>query len=293
VGVEDVAVMNIDPVKALDDKVERLRKDLKSLGNRVDHAQTDAAQQQLSTTNQIRDTTRKIAKTNERVTELADSVHRLERLLVALNRKVRAGETEKADFDTWPEIEKSLIARILAGQEAYARKAFTPQEAKNTRKAIAEYDRAAHEAIDAAEALTNLPPNAEALWRKKYKQWRTITAKQRPDAPHENEHAKDTAAKSAGNEAVAEVRERIRTRIEDAVALDLLFPAWFENMLGPAAPPGKADDWLYTATDVVLYRLLHDVTSPASALGTAPQEQGHRRTLHDRLIVECADYRKA
>lgn len=286
-------MMNIDPVKALDDKIERLKKDLKSLGDRVDNAQTDAAQQQLSTTNQLRDTTRKVAKTNERVTELADSVHRLERLLVALNRKVRAGDTRKADFDTWPEIEKSLIARILAGQEAYARKTSTPQEAKDTRKAIAAYDKAALEAIDAAEALTTLPPNAEALWRKKYKQWRAITAKQRPAAPDENGHAKDTAAKSAGNDAIAQARDLIRTRIETAVAQDLLFPAWFENMLGPAAPPGKADDWLYTATDVVLYRLLHDITSPASALGAAPQEQGHRRSLHDRLIVECADYRKA
>ncbi|MGW4212536.1 hypothetical protein ACWEIJ_31415 [Lentzea sp. NPDC004789] len=285
-------MMNIDPVKALDDKVERLKKDLRSLGERVDNAQTDAAQQQLSTTNQIRDTTRKIAKTNDRVTELAESVHRLERLLVALNRKVRASETQKADFDTWPEIEKSLLARILAGQEAYARKTFTPQEAKDTRKAIAEYDRAALAAIDAAEALTTLPPNAESLWRKKYRQWRVITTKERPEAPDDDVHAGDTAAKSAGNEAVGQARELIRARIEDAVARDLLFPAWFENMLGPAAPPGKADDWLYTATDVVLYRLLHDVTSPANALGPAPQEQGHRRSLHDRLIVECAEYRK-
>ncbi|MDX8036080.1 hypothetical protein SK803_38290 [Lentzea sp. BCCO 10_0856] len=284
--------MNIDPVKALDDKIERLKKDLNSLTTRMDNAQTEAAQQQLSTTNQFRDTTRKVTKTNDRITELAESVHRLERLLVALNRKVRAGETQKADFDIWPEVPKALIARILAGQEAYARKTFTPQEAKSTRKSIAEYDRAAHEAIDAAEALTHLPPNAEALWRKKYKQWRAITTQERPVAPDENTHARDTAAKSAGNEAVAEVRQKIRTRIEDAVARDLLFPAWFENMLGPAAPPGKADDWLYTATDVVLYRLLHDVTSPADALGTAPQEQGHRRTLHDRLIVECAEYRK-
>lgn len=283
---------NIDPVKALDDKVERLKKDVNQLTTRIENGQTEAAQQQLSTNNQFRDTTRKIAKTNERVTELAESVHRLERLLVALNRKVRASETQKADFDSWPEIPKPLIAKILAGQEAYARKAFTPQEAKDTRKAVAEYDRRAAEAIDAAEALTTLPANAEALWRKKYKQWRAITEHERPQPPDENTHARDTAAKSAGNEAVAEARQKIRTRIEDAVASDLLFPAWFENMLGPAAPPGKADDWLYTATDVVLYRLLHDVTSPADALGSPPQEQGHRRTLHDRLIVECANYRK-
>ncbi|MGW6935865.1 hypothetical protein ACWGE0_37820 [Lentzea sp. NPDC054927] len=284
--------MNIDPVKALDDKLERLKRDLNSLTTRMDNAETEAAQQKLSTTNQFRDTSRKATKTNDRITELAESVHRLERLLVALNRKVRAGETQKADFDTWPEVPKPLIARILAGQEAYARKTFTQQEAKTTRKSIAEYDKAAHEAIDAAEALTHLPPNAEALWRKKYKQWHAITKQERPIAPDENTHARDTATKAAGNEAVAEVRQKIRTRIEDAVARDLLFPAWFENMLGPAAPPGKADDWLYTATDVVLYRLLHDVTSPADALGTAPQEQGHRRTLHDRLIVECAEYRK-
>ena len=186
-----------------------------------------------------------------------------------------------------------MLARILAGQDAYARKTFTPQEAKDTRKAIAEYDRRAHEAIDAAEALTTLPPNAESLWRKKYDNWQKfVKAGERPEAPDEPGHAKDAAAKSAGNEAVAEARATIRERVEDAVARDLLFPAWFENVLGPAAPPGKADDWLYTATDVVLYRLLHDITSPADALGQAPQDQGHRRSLHERLIVECAEYRK-
>lgn len=285
--------MNIDPVKALDDKLERLKKDLKHLGTRVDDAETTAAQQQLSTTNQVRDANRKLTKTNDRVSELAESVHRLERLLVALNRKVRAGDTQRADFDDWPEIGKPSLAKILAGQEAYARKTFTPQEAKATRKAIAEYDRKAHEAIDAAEALTTLPANAESLWRTKYEHWQKfVKAGPRPEAPDEGGHAKDAAAKSAGNEAVAEARAKIRERIEDAVARDLLFPAWFENILGPAAPPGKADDWLYTATDVVLYRLLHDITSPADALGPAPQEQGHRRNLHERLIVECADYRK-
>lgn len=285
--------MNIDPVKALDDKLDRLKKDLNHLTTRVDNAETTAAQQQLSTTNQLRDTTRKITKTNDRVAELAESVHRLERLLVALNRKVRAGDTQRADFDNWPEIGKPMLAKILAGQDAYARRTFTPQEAKDARKAIADYDRRAHEAIDAAEALTTLPANAESLWRMKYNRWQAfVKAGPRPEPPDDATHAKDTVAKSAGNEAIAQARTTIRERIEDAVARDLLFPAWFENMLGPAAPPGKADDWLYTATDVVLYRLLHDVTSPADALGPAPQEQGHRRSLHERLIVECAEYRK-
>ncbi|MET9226589.1 hypothetical protein [Lentzea sp. NPDC003310] len=284
--------MNIDPVKALDDKIERLKKEVKSLETRIDNAQTEAAHHQLGTTNQVRDTTRKLTKTDDRVTELAESVHRLERLLVALNRKVRASETRKADFDDWPEITPEQVAKILKGQEAYARRTFTQQEAKDTRKAIAEYDRKAHEALEAAEALTHLPPNAEALWRKHYKQWQTVQHQERPQAPDDDTHAKDTVAKSAGNEAIKQTRGHIRARIEDAVARDLLFPAWFENLLGPAAPPGRADDWLYTATDVVLYRLLHGVTSPADALGPAPSEEGHRKTLHDRLTGECAEYRR-
>ncbi|WP_439660097.1 hypothetical protein ACSHWB_00490 [Lentzea sp. HUAS TT2] len=290
-GLEDAHV-NIDPVKALDDKIERLKKELKSLETRLENAQTDAAHDQLAQTNQIKDNARKLTKTNDRVTELAESVHRLERLLVALNRKVRASETTKANFDDWPEIEPRQLDSIRAGQEAYARKTFTPQEAKDTRKAIAEYDKRALEAIDAAEALTHLPPTAEPLWRKNYKQWKAAATQHRPEAPDDDTHAKDTVAKSAGNEAIKRTRRQIRTRIEDAVANDLLFPAWFENMLGPAAPPGKADDWLYTATDVVLYRLLHGVTSPADALGPAPSEEGHRKTLHDRLTSECTDYRK-
>ena len=284
--------MNIDPVKALEGKVERLGKDLKALETRLDNAQTDAAHDLLSQTNRLKDTSRKLSRTDDRVTELAESVHRLERLLVALNRKVRAGETRKADFESWPEIENGELAKIVQGQEAYSRRTLTPQEAENTRKAIAEYDRKAHEAIEAAESLTHLPANAESLWRKHYRQWKAISTRERPEAPDDDTHAKDTAAKSAGNEAIKRTRQQIRARIEDAVANDLLFPAWFENALGPAAPPGRADDWLYTATDVVLYRLLHGVTSPADALGPAPAEDGHRKTLHDRLVTECAGYRR-
>ncbi|GLY50988.1 hypothetical protein [Lentzea sp. NBRC 102530] len=284
--------MNIDPVKALDDKIERLKKELKSLETRIDNAQTDAAHHQLSQANQLKDSNRKLTKTDDRVTELAESVHRLERLLVALNRKVRASETRKADFDEWPEIGETDLAKILKGQEAYARRSFTPQEAKDTRRAIAEYDKAAREAMDAAEALTHLPPNAEALWRTNYKQWQAIQDVERPQPPDDDTHAKDSVAKSTGNEAIKHARVVIRGRIEDAVASDLLFPAWFENILGPAAPPGRADDWLYTATDVVLYRLLHKITSPADALGPVPEEDGHRKTLHVRLTGECADYRR-
>ncbi|SDH19519.1 hypothetical protein SAMN05216553_117153 [Lentzea fradiae] len=285
--------MNIDPQKALEDKVERLKRDLKALTTRIENSETEAAQQHLGVTNQIRDTTRKITKTDDRVSELAESVHRLERLLIALNRKVRAGNTGKADFDSWPEVGDEQLARIAKGQEAYARRKFTPQEAKLARKAVAEYDRQALEAVEAAEALTHLPPTAESLWRKNYRQWTAITTKVRPELPEGDTQASDSAAKSAGNTAIAEVRRHIRARIEDAVARDLLFPAWFENMLGPAAPPGRADDWLYTATDVVLYRLLHKVTSPADALGPAPREDGHRKTLFDRLTAECAEHRGA
>ncbi|MGZ3143918.1 hypothetical protein ACVDFE_18380 [Lentzea chajnantorensis] len=286
--------MNIDPVKALGDKVERLRKDLGTLTARLDDVETAGAQQQLSATNQIRDNNRRLTGTNDRVSELAESVHRLERLLVALNRKVRAGVAERADFDDWPGIDQTLVDTILAGQDAYARKTFTPQEAQDTRKLIARYDARLAEAIDAAEGLTNLPANAESLWRAKYARWQAFgKLGRRPPAPDDEAHAGDAAARSQGNEAVAEARRQIRERIEDAVARDLLFPAWFENALGPAAPPGCADDWLCTATDVVLYRLLHGVDSPADALGPAPREQGHRRTLHDRLVGECAEYRRA
>lgn len=283
--------MNIDPVKALDDKVERLKKDLKDLTARLDNAETDAAQNHLSATNQIRDAKTKITKTNDRITELAESVHRLERLLVALNRRARAGgETQKADLDTWPEITPALIAKILAGQEAYAKKHQTKQELKDSRAQAAKFDAKAREAIDAAEALTTLPATAESLWRTKYNEWRTLTkAGERPQISEEP--VDDSHIKAAGNQAVEEARTRIRARIEDAVARDLLFPAWFENALGPAAPPGKASDWLYTATDVVLYRLLHDIDSQADALGPPPQRQGHRRELHDRLIIECAEHR--
>jgi len=79
-----------------------------------------------------------------------------------------------------------------------------------------------------------------------------------------------------GAAAVDELAAHLRERIDVAVATHALFPAWFTiTELGHRPPAGRAAQWRDVATQVVLYRITHEVTHGVLALGPPP-EGGHR-----------------
>ena len=75
---------------------------------------------------------------------------------------------------------------------------------------------------------------------------------------------------ATGESARQILRDRLRQRIADAVAADALMPAWFTTVLGHAPPAKDTEQWLATATSVLMYRVTYTVTDPVLALGARP-----------------------
>ncbi|WP_327348986.1 hypothetical protein [Streptomyces europaeiscabiei] len=82
---------------------------------------------------------------------------------------------------------------------------------------------------------------------------------------------------SAGDRAEKRLMLAMRSRLADAISSRSLLPAWFVAVLGAAPPARATDQWLETATRVLLYRLTYDITDQVVALGPEPSEASRRR----------------
>ncbi|MFD5848114.1 CopG family transcriptional regulator [Streptomyces chartreusis] len=86
--------------------------------------------------------------------------------------------------------------------------------------------------------------------------------------------AKKAKVIDAGERANTKLRLRLRSRLSDAISGAELLPLWFVTALGPMPPSRKASGWMDAATDVLAYRVTHQITDPVVALGGPPD--GHR-----------------
>jgi hypothetical protein len=89
-----------------------------------------------------------------------------------------------------------------------------------------------------------------------------------------------------GTNAGAALAEHLRARIDEAVRVGALFPAWFTiTELGHQPPAGRAAQWREAATSLLLYRLTYRVTDPTVALGPEPEQSDPSRVeWHTRLV---------
>ena len=72
---------------------------------------------------------------------------------------------------------------------------------------------------------------------------------------------------SAGATAETQLTTRLRTRIVVATGKGANMPDWFAVLLGCTAPATDRNAWFDLATDVLAYRVVHQVRDVASALG--------------------------
>lgn len=79
-----------------------------------------------------------------------------------------------------------------------------------------------------------------------------------------------------GDDAVADLTAHIRRRVKSAVESHAFFPAWFSIELAHRPAPGRSDEWVEAAAQLVLYRITYQVTHGVQALGDAPEEEGYR-----------------
>ncbi|TVL91355.1 hypothetical protein CD790_18890 [Streptomyces sp. SAJ15] len=89
---------------------------------------------------------------------------------------------------------------------------------------------------------------------------------------------------AAGERAEKRLTLALRSRLTDAVSSRSLLPAWFVTVLGAAPPARHTDQWLETATGVLLYRLTYKITDQVVALGPKPSDiDRYRRSWHEQL----------
>ncbi|MFF4806208.1 hypothetical protein ACFY1U_48915 [Streptomyces sp. NPDC001351] len=95
------------------------------------------------------------------------------------------------------------------------------------------------------------------------------------------------AVMTAGTRPEKQLTGVLRSRLSDAVRGRALLPTWFVIVLGSAPPASGTEQWLDTATQVLLHRLTYDVTDQVAALGSKPSDaDGHHRQWYEQLIKD-------
>jgi hypothetical protein len=210
------------------------------------------------------------------------------------------------DLDAIPAELEPLVAQLRAAEEVRATilddgiragyeervSAYTALERK-----VAE---TRTRALDASRALTTGKAGgrafrrAAATYRREREQLRAQTDELRTTKPGveaaQAALAWDVRRQHAyralrGAAAVDELAAHVRERIDAAVEAHALFPAWFTSTeLGHRPPAGRAALWRDAATQVVLYRITHQVTHNVLALGPPP-EGGQRAEQHAAVLA--------
>jgi hypothetical protein len=158
-----------------------------------------------------------------------------------------------------------------------------------------------HNVLHVARTMSTLDYGDAHGWRRAIEGWNTAVAARKDvaaklaDAEADASQARREldAAIARNNLAEPKVRRgeqarttlltKIRSRISEAARDDLLFPAWFENALGPGAPATNTKSWLDTASEVVAYRLVNGIDDQLLVLGQRPTTSGWQQDEHDNL----------
>ncbi|MFE9942004.1 hypothetical protein [Streptomyces hirsutus] len=116
------------------------------------------------------------------------------------------------------------------------------------------------------------------------KRLRQDLTRQAPGAEESANALTNDASTRADKQPVIAAGDRADKRLIMALRSRSLMPAWFVTVLGAAPPARATEQWLETATRVLLYRLTYDITDPVVALGPEPSDTDrHRRSWHNEL----------
>jgi hypothetical protein len=289
-------------VEELGDKGEKFGRELATAKKEL-RADRAAVKKQLDS---MRGWIGSVARKAGAAQETLDQVLRQFRALTSPDMRV--------DIDAWAATQAQLGQRVAAGRTAERRLATMDGEGLSA--PIADYHRLDREhgacqsqAVDSATGLASLSLDATTgKWRARIRAWResrddTVrlatrrrAAESRKDVA-EGEIEKFAEEKSRlatevaeGRGAETELRRRIRAFLDEMFATDRIPPRWFDVAMGSAVPPVRTAQWLLTAVEVVLYRIVYEVVDSAAPLGEPPADDG-RRAEHDRLLARCAEFR--
>jgi hypothetical protein len=96
-----------------------------------------------------------------------------------------------------------------------------------------------------------------------------------------------------GEAAHTTLTRQLRDRIATALQGDGVLPVWFTTTLGFQPSATKTDMWMRTATPVLTFRVIHQITDPVVALGPCPDhtDEPSRAGGYRRLAAQLDDLR--
>lgn len=208
-----------------------------------------------------------------------------------LVHRIQAGqEAESALLGA--EERAELEARCASYAEVQREKLQWDQRVVELSRPFADEPAPGEDRIAAAEEFDEAAGQSETLGDR----LRRASPRYRSDrdrlARDDDERERAQPAVQAGLDARAELRDRMRDRIEAAVGERALMPAWFTAELGYGPPTADAADaahWLDTAAEVMAYRLAHGIDDPTTALGDLPEAAPPaQRRWRDELAARLA-----
>ncbi|GAB2766559.1 hypothetical protein [Streptomyces bullii] len=254
----------------------------------------------------------KIDKVDEelgaRITDTEQAIKRLTQHVRLLDGQLKvSGGVPAADLDTFTADQRALARTMEQGWNArslllgdHDRHTYQVR-VRHHRETADRHRTALASVVDAVGAFTSsrygTTEHSEAAGR-----LRTAIADEarlRQDLARQAPHAEEAAnaladdastradkqpTMSAGDRAEKRLTMALRSRLTDAISSRSLLPAWFVTVLGAAPPARATDQWLETATRVLLYRLTYDITDQVVALGPEPSDADrYRRGWYEQL----------
>lgn len=244
----------------------------------------------------------------DRLEDAEQAIARLMQHLRLLDGQIKAAQgVPEADLDTFTTDQRALARTMQRGRSA--RSLLLGDHDRVTHQTRVRYHRetaAKHQAARAAVVETTgafttsrygTTDHSEAASRLRAAiadetRLRQDLARQAPGADESARALADDASTradqqpvmAAGNRAEKRLTLALRSRLADAISSRSLLPAWFVTVLGAAPPARATQQWLETATRVVLYRITFDITDQVLALGPEPPDTDRqRRSWYDQL----------
>ncbi|MFF9593827.1 hypothetical protein ACF1FX_32365 [Streptomyces sp. NPDC014646] len=241
--------------------------------------------------------------TDRALKRLAGQVQLLEGNLLA------SGKAHLADLDTLTDEQRKLARTVARGQQArsallspHVRLAYQ-QRVQQFETGVAqcrEYRAAVIDAVgklvgtmsspvskQVAEALTSTRAQEQQLRRRLDAQADQVEQARSALSADAKVRAENQRTITAGDRAEQKLTLVLRSRLADAISARAVLPAWFVTVLGSVPPAAGTRTWMDTATQVLLYRAVHNITDTVVALGDKPPGRtGIRAESYEQLAKD-------
>ncbi|GAA2718451.1 MULTISPECIES: hypothetical protein [Streptomyces] len=291
-------------IRDLDSRIDALESDLRSLSGKFGYTE-DLGYELRNIRDDIAGTEGKL---DELDTDLRDHITDTNRALQRLIGQVRllegqllaSGGAQLADLDTVTQEQRRLARAVARGREASS-VLLTPHERSAHQQRIqrfestVEHHRQHRTAVistvgkltrttapgdreKAAAELAQALATEQHLRQTLDHQADLLKAADTALAADAQARAEKHGVIEAGKKAEQKLILALRSRLADAISQRKLLPTWFVTVLGSAPPAARTQQWLETATQVLLYRLTYDISDQVVALGDKPVGRGGPRT---------------